>query len=57
MIISSQIMMHLSKTYDKKLFFIFISFNLIYHVIILDYEFQELKCNVLEVLFIEMMYK
>jgi hypothetical protein len=35
----------------KILFFIFISFNLIYHVIILNYEFQESKCNVLEVLF------
>ena len=57
MIITSQIMIHLSKTYDKRLFFIFISSNLIYHVIILDYEFHELKCNVLEVLFIETMCK
>ena len=35
----------------KILFFIFISSNLIYHIIILDFEFQVSKCNVLDVLF------
>jgi hypothetical protein len=44
--------MYLLKTYDKNtIFFIFISSNLIYHVIIRDHEFQESKCNVLEVFF------
>jgi len=50
MIISSQIMMHLFCRILTS-FFIFISSDLIYHVIILDYEFQESKCNALEVLF------
>jgi len=40
----------------KILFFIFISSNLIYHVIILDYEFQKSKCNVLEMFFLLRQY-
>jgi len=35
----------------KILIFVFIYSNLIYHIIILDFEFQESKCNVLDVLF------